>query len=217
MSERCWRCWRPKSNCLCPYIQEVDPGMKFVILMHPKEAYHIKTGTGRLAQLSLKDSEIIIGIDFTHDERLNRLIHDPLYQPVLLYPSPEAVTARTLPVRKGKKLLVIVVDATWFLARKMLRLSTNLMALPKISFEGGYRSEFTFKKEPEESYISTIESCVYLIRELQAAGKAKDCETEGMLDVFRRMVAHQIDSEKQRRALEGDGPQHPWKHDRDNC
>lgn len=130
MSEMCYRCFRPKSNCLCPYIHEADTGVKFVILMHPKEAFHQRTGTGRLAQLALQESEIIIGIDFSGNERLNKLLGDPHYYPVMLYPGVDAYTSDSPLLRqqvgKGRRLLVVVVDATWFLAAKMVRLSRNL-------------------------------------------------------------------------------------------
>jgi len=39
-----------------------------------------KTGTGRLAQLSLVNSEIVIGLDFTHNKRVNEIIENPDYE-----------------------------------------------------------------------------------------------------------------------------------------
>ena len=72
MSYRCPDCFRPESNCLCAYTKQIDSGIKFVFLMHPKEAKRQRTGTGRLSRITLKDSEIIMGIDFTNDKRLKR-------------------------------------------------------------------------------------------------------------------------------------------------
>ena len=92
--------------------------------MHPKEAYHQHTGTGRLASLSLVDSEIIVGIDFTQNKRLNQLLSDSAYFPLVLYPADDAFTAQSPllkealePVAGGekRKLLVIVVDATYLI------------------------------------------------------------------------------------------------------
>ena len=215
---KCYKCFRPLKSCYCKYIKSFDPGVKFIILMHPKEAYKQKTGTGRLAHLSLIDSEILIGIDFTQNERLRELIADEQYFPVVLYPDENAWTAKTLAsknVLEGnkKKLLVIVVDATWFFAKKMLRLSPNLQELPKISFEGNYRSQFKFKQQPAEECVSTIESCYYLIKELQNAGLGSDEEPKSLMDVFKRMVDFQLESEKERleagipcRYARGDNP-----------
>ncbi len=170
--------------------------------MHPKEAYHQKTGTGRLAQLSLKDSEIIIGINFNENKRLWELMNDEKYFPVLLYPDENAWTAQkeNFAQEIGKRtLLVIVVDATWFCAKKMLKLSTKLQTLPKLSFRSGYRSQFTFKKQPAEECLSTIESCYYLIKELQNIGIANpEVSPEGLMQVFKKMIDFQLESEKER-------------------
>ena len=206
--------------------------------MHPKEAYKQKTGTGRLAHLTLENSEILIGINFTQNARLKELLADERYFPVLLYPGEDAYTAESLARNFGsgnctqgsgsnevqscdgvgfagfdcaqgaektarKQLLVIVVDATWFFAKKMLRLSPNLLELPKISFRAGYRSQFKFKQQPAEECLSTIESCYYLMKELQKEkvfGVNLDADCESLMDVFKRMVDYQLESEKERLA-----------------
>ena len=218
---KCYRCFRPKKTCYCKYIESFDCGVKFLILMHPKEAYKQKTGTGRLAHLTLENSEILIGIDFTQNERLKELLSDEKYFPLLLYPGEDAFTAKTLAADFeksifGKKLLIIVVDATWFFAKKMLRLSPNLMEIPKISFRAGYRSQFTFKQQPAEECLSTIESCYYLIKELQDAnvlGVNKDVDPEPLMKIFKKMIDVQLESEKERlesgipcRYARGDNP-----------
>ena len=76
MSDRCWRCFRPVRFCLCKYAEPVDAGVKFVLLMHPKEAKRERTGTGRIAHVSLVDSEILVGIDFSKNARLHELLAD---------------------------------------------------------------------------------------------------------------------------------------------
>jgi Uncharacterized conserved protein len=180
--------------------------------MHPKEAYKQKTGTGRLAALSLVGSEILIGIDFTHNERLNDLISGKgefaRYYPVILYPAKDAWYIDTPGFRETvgeRQLLVIVVDATWFFARKMMLLSSNLQALPKLSFSQDYRSQFTFKKQPAPECLSTIESSYYLIRELQSAGIANPAaDAEPLMTVFRNMVDYQLASEQARHVAEAE-------------
>jgi DTW domain-containing protein YfiP len=202
MGERCYRCFRPVSNCFCPEIVPVDTGVKFVFLMHPKEAYQQKTGTGRMAALSLKDSEIIVGIDFTENDRLNELIHARDYYPVVLYPARDAFFTDSEPFRAAignRQLLVIVVDATWFFARKMVKLSRNLHALPKLSFKQEYRSRFEFKKQPSPACLSTIESSYYLLEELKASGIARPtADVSGLMSVFRTMVRFQLAREQER-------------------
>lgn len=202
MFTHCYKCFRPLKSCYCKYIQNFDSGIKFVFLMHPKEAYHQKTGTGRLAHLTLDNSEIIIGVDFTENKRLKTLLNDNQYYPVLLYPDENAWTAQKEDFGTtlgDKTLLVIVVDATWFFAKKMLRLSPNLHKIPKISFRAGYRSKFLFKQQPAEECLSTIESCYYLIKELQTVGIAsREAKPEPLMDIFQRMIDYQLEAEKQR-------------------
>ena len=174
--------------------------------------------------MSLVDSEIIVGIDFTQNKRLNQLLSDSAYFPVVLYPDDEAFTAQSPqlkevlePVAGGekRKLLVIVVDATWFFAKKMLRLSPNVRNLAKLSFQQLYASEFTFKRQPAEGWVSTIESCYHLIREMQAAAViSAQINPEPLMSVFRRMVDFQLEAEQNRIAL-GIPGRHSYDGERD--
>lgn len=199
MSEKCYKCFRPLKTCYCRYITPVDTGIKFVFLMHPKEAFKQKTGTGRLASLTLTGSEIIIGINFTDNERLNALISGKgefaRYFPVMLYPAKDAYFTDTSAFADAigdRQLLVIVVDATWFFAQKMVNLSANLHHLPKLSFKNEYRSQFIIKTQPDPACLSTIESSYYLIEELKKTGIARrDADQSGLMDVFHQMVEFQ--------------------------
>lgn len=198
----CLKCLRPKKSCYCKYIKSVDCKVKFIFLMHPKEAKHQRTGTGRLAHLSLPDSEILVGVDFTKNARVCELLSDEKYYPVLLYPGDDAWTCKKEGFKGAvgnKTLLVFVIDSTWFCSRKMIRYSTNILALPKLSFYGSYKSIFTFKHEPKEYCVSTIESCYYLIKELQTANIVDSkIDPEPLLDVFKQMVKFQITKENER-------------------
>ncbi|MCK4932426.1 MAG: DTW domain-containing protein [Candidatus Aminicenantes bacterium] len=170
----CYRCFRPKKNCLCSDINAFDTRTRFVILMHPKEARKVKLGTGRLTHLCLKNSEILLGVDFTEDQRINRLIKDPVNYPVILYPGENSTDISEFPFPDSdadqKKILVFVVDASWTLAKKMLKLSTNLHDLPKIHFRPQGPSRYVIKQQPHPNCLSTIESVYFLLQELDKRG-----------------------------------------------
>jgi DTW domain-containing protein YfiP len=142
--------------------------------MHPKESRKVKLGTGRLTHLYLKNSEILSGVDFTEDQRVNRMIKDPAYYPVLLYPWENSTNISEFKFPDGvpnkKIILVFVIDASWTLARKMLKLSTNLLALPKIHFRPQGPSRYVIKQQPHEYCLSTIESVHFLLQELDRLG-----------------------------------------------
>lgn len=202
MSERCFRCFKSANSCLCKYTRELDTKIKFVLLMHPKEAKRQRTGTGNLAHITLKDSEIIVGLDFSTNVRLQQLLHDPQYFPVMMYPGEDAWTAKKEGFKEtvgNKKLLVLILDATWFCSRKMIEHNPFLLELPRVSFFGDYRSIFTFKHEPKPEYISTIECCYYLIKELQTIDMVnKDLDPEPLMNVFKEMIKLQLTAENER-------------------
>ena len=202
MREVCYRCRRPKSSCLCGYTEELNTGVKFVLLMHTKEAKKQRTGTGRITKLCLADSEILVGIDFTKNERLHDLLNDKHYYPMMLYPGENALTVQSehfIRNIEDKTLLILVIDGTWACAKSLINKNQFLLELPRISFCGSYQSIYTFKKEPKPDYISTIESCFYLIKELQTAGVVSpDADPSPMMNAFKQLVTFQLTAENER-------------------
>lgn len=193
----CYTCRRAKVNCLCGIIKPFATRMRFVILMHTKEARTQRTGTARLAKLCLTNSELLIGTDFTRDERLNSLLRDPSYAPFVLYPGPKAVNFRTLEKEligpEGKIPLVFVIDGTWVCAKRLINKSQNIRALPRLSFSRGYISRFAIKKQPMEHCISTIEAIYYLCKEAQEAGyEDLKGQSETLMTVFKELVDIQL-------------------------
>jgi len=195
--EHCHVCNRPESVCLCGLIQPFDTRTRFVILMHPKEARKQKSGTGRLCHLVLKNSRLHVGVDFTNDSEVRALIEDPEYTSVLLFPAPQAINLsqdgyRSLTGRQGK-LQIFVVDGTWSLAGKILRLSANIRALPAVSFTPRQPSNFQFKKQTRAECLSTLES-IHLLLELgQEQGvEVTNSNIEQLPEIFERLVQIQL-------------------------
>jgi DTW domain-containing protein YfiP len=141
--------------------------------MHPKEFKRQKTGTGRMTRVCLENSEIVMGEDFTLDNRVNALIVDPLHYPVILYPGPQAVDLTSdsgFLIPNGKNLLVFIIDGTWSKAKKMMRLSRNLHSLPRVSFLPPGPSRFAIKQQPHPLCLSTIEAVHLLLECLDRRG-----------------------------------------------
>lgn len=166
--------------------------------MHPKEARKQKSGTGRLCHLALKNSRLHVGVDFTGDREVCALIEDPEYTSVLLFPTSEAVNLseegyRSLTGECGK-LQIFVVDGTWPLAGKILKLSENLRALPAVSFTPRQPSNFKFKKQPQVEYISTLESIQLLLELGQEQGieAVDENDLKQLPEVFDRLVEIQL-------------------------
>ncbi|SIQ28800.1 DTW domain-containing protein YfiP [Maribacter ulvicola] len=171
--------------------------MRFNILMHPKEYKKERNGTGYMTNLQLENSEIIVGVDFSNNERVNEILNDEKSNSFLLYPGK---TSFNLSQRKGyemeaflgKQANIFILDGTWPCARKMLKLSANLQKLSRISFDNSIASKFIIKQQPVALCLSTIES-VYTVLNLLNNGGLENCNTTDFLVPFEKMIEHQLD------------------------
>lgn len=133
--------------------------------MHPKEYKRQRTGTGRVTKLSLMHSRLFAGEDFTHHAELNNLLADETLFPMLLFPGEQALNLSTAlpPDLGGRTPLVIIIDATWASARKMVRLSKNLASLRRVTFDSERPSGFVIKRQPNRAALSTIEATFHIL------------------------------------------------------
>jgi len=171
---------------------------RFAFLMHPKEFKEEKANTGRLTHLCLPNSKIYMGAEFDTHEEVQELLRDPRYYPVLVYPGPDAVnlsqpqTALTREMLGDRTLLVLLLDATWACARKMLRVSPSLQRLPRIMFTPTTPSRYVIKQQPQEGCLSTLECVHELLLALERAGLDTYAQPEQLLALFQRMQDFQI-------------------------
>ena len=188
---------RPSGSCICKHINSFQTKTRFIILMHPKEYKKERNGTGRMTQLQLENSEIIVGVDFTNNKRVNELLTKENSSSFLLYPGKNNFNLST---RKSSEIIsfmgenphLFILDGTWPCARKMLKLSTNLQQLKRVSFDNEIKSKFIVKQQPQPLCLSTIES-VYTVLNLLKAGDLEKCETKGFLIPFEKMIKHQVE------------------------
>lgn len=193
--EKCYKCYRPKSSCVCKHITKIDTNTKFIILMHLKEFRKTRNNTGFMTNCSLNNSEVIMGIDFTSNSRINEIIEE--YNCFILYPDANAIKINktALPKNKHKKNAVFIIDSTWPCSKKILKLSKNLQNLPKISFETNVTSAYKIKTQPSSYCLSTIESTKVLLEllNLQKNESIKEKELDTFLNPFLEMVKYQVD------------------------
>lgn len=165
--------------------------------MHPKEYKKEKNGTGHMTKLQLENSEIIVGVDFTKNKRVNEILNDKSSSTFLLYPGEESFN---LSVRDSSEMVsflgdnahIFILDATWACARKMLKLSQNLQELQRVSFDNKIQSKFIIKQQPEPLCLSTIES-VFTVLNLLNKGNVEQCDTEHFLIPFEKMIEFQVE------------------------
>lgn len=203
--EFCYRCFWPKPLCWCSSITPMETRTRFVLLMHPKEFKREKAATGRLTRLCLTNCEVVCGVGFDRDPTVQALIADPLNVPVLLYPGRNAVNlsavadpgtsepfAALRERLRTRTLVVFLLDATWALGRKMLRLSPSLQTLPRLMFTPLSPSRYIIKQQPHPACLSTLEAVHELLLALEQSGL--DCYPlpEQLLGLFQRMQDFQL-------------------------
>lgn len=190
----CWHCRKARRTCYCGLLPALALNTRFVILQHPREARNA-IGTGRLAHLSLSNSLLLQGIDFSADERLNALLNDPGSSCAILYPGAQSRSlnhlteddrAELMPC--DRRFVLLVIDGTWAGAGPMLRLSKNLTALPRVSFSASGLSGYAgLRKQPRADCLSTVEAIGRVVGLLESA----ELENQ-LLAPFRHMVAQQL-------------------------
>ena len=185
---------------------------KFVILMHPYEFKRIKANTGRLTHICLPDSAVIVGESFDEHEEVQALIKDPKNYPVLLYPGKAAIDLSAIPLSdpqlsaftsqlESRRLVVFLRDATWRLARPMLRKSLSLQALPQVMFSNAAPSRYLIKLQPEPGCLSTLEAVHAMLLALDRTGLDAYTLPNQLIDLFMRMQEFQIKRTAETRAL----------------
>ncbi len=165
--------------------------------MHPREFKRQRTGTGRVTKKSLLNSEIFVGVDFSRHEALNHALSDTSCFPVLLFPGATAMPADSSEFRAAvgsRRPLVVVLDATWASARKMLNSSANLQQLARVSFELKDTSRFVIKRQPRALCLSTIEAVYRLLDGFERNGLEKlEGRHSALMETLDAIVKFQLD------------------------
>jgi len=180
----CAQCRRPRSVCYCAHIQRLETQTRVVVLQHPRET-RMPVGTARMVGLSLAQSVIRPGIDFSGDPLVQSLLAAP-EPPYLLFPGPESRDVATLP--RDKPITLIVVDGTWAQARKLIKTNPSLLKLPKLAFAPSQPSAYQIRTQPEAHCVSTIEALAHVLGELE--GDPQRFAT--LLEPFLAMVRTQV-------------------------
>jgi DTW domain-containing protein len=198
----CLQCRKPVVTCYCSLIRPFATRARFVILMHPEESKRA-VASGRMTHRCIENSMLIEGVDFSENEKVNRLLVDSCLFPVVLFPARDAVKVediasaamRSKIIPSEKQLVIFVFDGTWRNARKMRRLSENLRRLPTFALQSGPKSAFEVRKQPRPECLSTLETVHRVIDLLDLSNDGVTRPHDNLLDVFAHMVRIQVEGE----------------------
>ena len=175
---------RPQRVCVCASLPSlVTQNTHVLLLQHPRES-RTGIGTARLAHLSLPGSLLKAGLDFSQDAIVQAAVRRaPAY---VLFPGPQAIALDQLPT--DRPITLVVVDGTWWQAKKLITLNPWLQALPRVSFLPSAPSDYRIRRQPAEHCVSTIEALAEVLSLREPAGQA----FQHLRDPFRAMVDHQV-------------------------
>ncbi len=179
----CPRCERPVSVCFCSAVSVLPTRTRVLLLQHPRES-KVGIGTARLAHLALPSSTLRIGLDFSQDPVVQAALAPPAPSYVL-FPRPDAIPIAELP--RDQPITLVVIDGTWWQARKLLKLNPAIAAMPAVAFTPRRPSGYLIRRQPAEFCVSTIEALAEALTALEPDGGP----FERLLDPFRAMVERQ--------------------------
>lgn len=160
----CARCQRPRSVCYCAHLSELETRTRVVFLQHPREEL-LGIGTARMANLCLPGSELHVGLRWSGSAALDAILADRERPAALLFPGPTAQDVGTSP--PPGPITLIVVDGTWSQAKKIVKETPELAALPRYTFVPPAPSNYRIRREPREDFLSTIESLAHVLGVLE--------------------------------------------------
>jgi len=165
---RCARCAFPlEGGCLCPEIPRLAVPYRFVILRHASEIPRM-TNSGRWAAAALEGSVI-------HDHALGDGAPDAGGAlasllagggAALLYPSPHARPLGPPPRT------IVVPDATWAQARRMVQRLAPLRTLPRLGLPPPAPAAAALRVSPVPGGMTTLEAIAAALRSLGEAAAA---------------------------------------------
>lgn len=189
----CAGCQRPLPVCVCSHVTPLRTKTRVVILQHPRER-HVPINTARLARLSLPDAILRRAVEFDGDPVVEDILSgtDGGPPPYLLFPGPAAVDLAH--ERPPGPITLVVVDGTWWQARKVLRRNPRLSALPQLRLAPAAPSRYRIRREPADHCVSTIEAIALALRSLEGDDDREGAEARfaALLAPFDAMVEHQI-------------------------
>lgn len=150
-------------NCIChAEPQSLTSAAHFVLLTHPKEL-NKDTNTGVLMERTLPHCRRVIWDRVTPPSELIQQLTNPQFDPWLLFPSDETHPASDFQPTDQKIPLFVILDATWQEARKMVRKSPWLAALPRLSLTPNSMSEYQLRRNQQAGNLCTCEAGIALL------------------------------------------------------
>lgn len=170
-SSVCENCFRPKGSCLCGKVAASDNSLRVIILQHPQEQFKA-LNSARLTRLSLKNSEIFVGLSWPSFKKVAGMDEIPSQWGVLYLKPDQKKTDNPLTVINPKKLPLqnasslkgfIALDGTWKQSKALWWRNSWLLKLNRISLNPDHPS---LRPQVKSEGLSTVEAVAFTLEHL---------------------------------------------------
>ncbi|MCV2885908.1 DTW domain-containing protein [Aestuariibacter sp. AA17] len=162
--ERCPSCDFLLQMCLCDVIHTINNHPKIIVLQHPKESKHAKNSVSVLKPC-LTNIAVIEGESEQDFQSVQEDVQANPHQFALVYPSASSQAIEQLNTETRSVIThLIVIDATWRKAYKMLQLNPWLQHIQQLHFSHIPNSLYGIRKRPKDTYLSTLEAVAYSLQ-----------------------------------------------------
>lgn len=161
-------------------MQPIDLDTRVVVLRHRREL-HKPTNTGRLVALTLANGEVrTFG---ARDETFDATnLVDPQRRSLLLYPTVDS-RELTLDDADDRPVTLIVPDADWRRAHKLVANERALDGIPRVHLPSGPPSNYRLRRHTDTRFLATFEAIARALGILEGAAVQAQLE-----HVFQIMV-----------------------------
>lgn len=191
--ERCAQCCLPPRLCLCLYRPTLRSRLQFGLLMHHNEPFK-PSNTGKLicdvlpgtAAFEWHRTEPAAGLEQWFSTGNTRIV----------FPRHYVAAQRLAPLPETGPVKLLILDGTWQQARKMLRTSRYLDALPVTSIDEPLLSAYQLRQQYRDGHLCTAEVAALLLQ--QAGETANSTLLSAWLQTFSE---HYLAAKRQRLPL----------------
>lgn len=180
---RCARCRVHVELCVCSLIRRVVTRTRVVLVVHHREARKT-TNTGRLAVMSLDNSEMVVR---GHESDPQDAVVIPEgTRPMLLFPHPDARPLDAVAHGDDRPVTLVVPDGNWRQASKIRKRVEGMSKIPCVVLPPGPPSTYRLRAEAHGFGMATLEAIARALRILEGE---RGAEVErALLEVFDAMV-----------------------------
>lgn len=162
---RCDACLLPQTDCICAFKPQPTARSAFLFLMYTGECFK-PTNTGRLIADIALDNHAFVWDRTQPDPALLRLLADPRYQPIVIFPTQYAEPARCITELSNleKIPLFILLDGTWREAKKMFTKSPYLTQFPVLGIQPELASRYQLREAAHSHQLCTAEVAIEVLK-----------------------------------------------------